>query len=378
MVEARDSSIVQSNHAYIDGKLRPASILLDAGGRVARIDPAPATAGASVAIYPAPLDLHLHGCGGRSVAPIDAPDDLDVALGAACRSEPLWSADASGAQPYSYLATLPVPSDPPQDIAQHVEEAVSQLARQPAGRCEGIRIEGLFLNPERAGVWPPAGFRAPDIALFDEIMAVCRTAGVPLRILDMACELPGALALIEHAVAAGVVISLAHTDATYEQAQRGIDAGARLATHLFNAMRPLHHREPGVVGAVLDDRRVRVELICDGVHVHPAMMRLVTRAIEPTRVVLISDASPFAACTPGEYEWNGMRIHHHGDRLIDDAGALAGSAITLAAAPRTLQGHGLGDVYAACSVHPRMVLDPARSNGLQVGDDLWFVPHEAQ
>src|SRR5690606_21811708 len=135
--------------------------------------------------------------------------------------------------------------------------------------CRGLRIEGLFLNPRRAGVWPPETFRDPDPALLEQLHAAALDAGTPLLVIDVAPELPGALEFIARARELGIVASLAHTDATWDEAGAAIDAGATLATHTWNAMRQVAHRDPGVVAAALTDPRVTCELICDGVHLHP-------------------------------------------------------------------------------------------------------------
>ncbi|MBC7644675.1 MAG: N-acetylglucosamine-6-phosphate deacetylase, partial [Thermoleophilia bacterium] len=207
----------------------------------------------------------------------------------------------------------------------------------------------------------------------DELIDNCDAAGTALRIIDVAPELHGAVDLIAHAVSRGVVVSLAHTDATYEQAIAGIDAGATLATHLFNAMRPVHHREPGVVTAALTDDRVTCELILDGHHVHPAVVSMAHRCAGAPRNAAISDASPVAGLGDGVHTWGGMTVNSHNGELTDNAGRLAGAGCLLDTAAATLYraGASVTATLLALSVTPLRVLDPSRSSGLQVGDQIW-------
>jgi N-acetylglucosamine-6-phosphate deacetylase len=168
-----------------------------------------------------------------------------------------------------------------------VEAALHALAARPPDPCGafplGLHVEGPFISPARRGAHEERHLRTPDL---DEI-ASWVAAGA--RIVTIAPELPGAVAAIERIVAAGAVASIGHTDADDRTAIGAVEAGARYATHLFNAMPPLHHRAPGAVGALLDDDRVTIGLIADGVHVDPLIMRLVAR-LAPSRVSLVSDA----------------------------------------------------------------------------------------
>jgi N-acetylglucosamine-6-phosphate deacetylase len=166
----------------------------------------------------------------------------------------------------------------------------------------------------------------------------------PPRLITLAPELPGALEVVARAAAAGVVVSLGHTGATYEQARTAFAAGASHLTHCFNAMAPLHHREPGVIGATLDDPRVTVEVIADGVHVHPSAVRLLWRAAGPERVCLVSDAVDVSL--PGSAAAE-----------LDD-GTLAGSRIGLDGAVRNLVGWGvpLADALTMATASPARVV----------------------
>jgi N-acetylglucosamine-6-phosphate deacetylase len=371
MSPAPDTKIhVHSRRVVLDGVASSANLTLDADGLVLAIDAAgddgDATDVGDALVVPAPFDLHFHGAGGIVVPPDGDPCEIDAAL----------VPHAMGADRTDWLATLPVPQLPVPDPVEHLAASAERIAAAgPASGCRGLRIEGLFLNTSRAGVWPPETFHAPDPSLLESLHDAARDAGSQLRIIDVAPELDGALELIARARELGIVASLAHTDATWEQARAAIDAGATLATHTWNAMRPTSHRDPGVIAAVLADPRVTCELICDGVHLHPGTIALSIAACGPGRWLAVSDASPFAGCAPGEYEWAGTTVTHDGHALRDPAGRLAGSASLLDTAVATLLRAGVEEVDAALAIGavPRRVLDPTRSLGLQVGDPVWIV-----
>jgi N-acetylglucosamine-6-phosphate deacetylase len=242
-------------------------------------------------------------------------------------------------------------------------------ARDVAGaRMPGLHLEGPLLSPGRAGA-----HRAVEIAgasaTLDDALDDLLDAGV-VRLVTLAPERPGALALIHRLRQAGVTVSLGHTDATFDQAVAGIDAGATLVTHLFNAMSPLHHRAPGVVGAARADDRVTVMLIPDGVHAHPAALNVALRSKGPERVVLVTDAIAAAGAPPGRYALAGLEVISDGQsaRLAD--GTLAGSTLTLDRAVRmmaSLAGARLEDALAMASTVPAAALGLRDVGRLAVG-----------
>ena len=384
---------VHSTAVVLDGEPREAIVGLTVDARGVHratsiiptedVDVVGVTALGDAIVAPAPLDLHFHGAGGHVVPPGGATADIDHTL----RVEAARHAHiAAGVPAYEWVATLPIPGiDRGRDVLAHVADEVARAARAiTAARtgdgtgCVGLRIEGLFINPARAGVWPPEAFLPPLAEHLDVVARAASDAGTPLVIVDMAAETVApeqAVSCIERARELGIVVSLAHTDATWEQAIAAIDAGATLATHTWNAMRPLTHREPGVVAAVLTDERVTCELICDGVHVHPGTIALTVAATGRDGWVAVSDASPFAGCAPGDYEWAGTTVHHDGTALRDHAGRLAGSASLLWRTLDVLADARLSrfDAVVAMGAAPRRVLDPGRSLGLQVGDPVWVV-----
>ncbi|MCW2928635.1 MAG: putative N-acetylglucosamine-6-phosphate deacetylase [Thermoleophilia bacterium] len=379
---------LESSRVLLDGALVPARVQVRVDehghGIVESIESsgaAPAGAATSTVdvgdsiIAPAPLDLHFHGAGGHVVPPAGEVAAIDAALRGT--SAAMTDPRSGLVTRYAWLATLPIPLRPVPDPAEHLRDAARAIAGAGAGHgCLGLRLEGCFLSPSRAGVWPPETFHDPDPALLDRLADAALDGGTPLRIIDVAPELPGAAELIAHARARGIIVSLAHTDATWEEALDGIDAGATMATHTWNAMRPVAHRDPGVVAASIVDPRVTCELICDGVHLHPGTVALTVAASrERGEWVAISDASPFAGCEPGRYEWAGTTVQHDGTALRDPHGNLAGSAALLDAALPVLDGVGIDPVaiVIAMGARPRQLLEPARTLGLQPGDDVWLV-----
>ncbi|MEO8736355.1 MAG: N-acetylglucosamine-6-phosphate deacetylase [Edaphobacter sp.] len=197
----------------------------------------------------------------------------------------------------------------------------------------GIHLEGPFISHAKKGVHPPADILAPDITLFDRFYQAARGH---IRVITMAPEIPGALALIEHAVSLGVRVSIGHTNANSEEAQAAIEAGARSATHTFNAMRPLDHRDPGVIATVLDDDRLFAELICDGIHVAPEMVRLWLKAKGPDRAILITDSMSAAGMSDGTYTLGTFQVEVANGRAMSN-GSLAGSVLTMDRAVANLQ-----------------------------------------
>lgn len=211
-------------------------------------------------------------------------------------------------------------------------------ASAPRAQIAGLHLEGPLLSPARAGAHDRAAIAAADHTLDDVLDELL--ASRALRLMTLAPERPGALARLRRLVEADVVVSLGHTDATYDEMLDGTDAGATLATHLFNAMSPFHHRAPGAVGAALIDERLTVSLIADGVHTHPAALNLVLRAKGAERIVLITDAVAAAGATAGTYGLGGAPIVFDGESARRADGTLAGSTLTMDRAVRGMVAFG--------------------------------------
>ncbi len=203
----------------------------------------------------------------------------------------------------------------------------------------GVHLEGPVLNPQRRGAHNARWLRPPDDP---EVRRLYGDALPHLRLVTLAPELPGSDALTKWLVGRGVVVALGHSEATYEQAVRAFGQGVRMATHLFNAMRSFHHREPGAVGAALDDVRCVCGLIADGVHLHPAALRLAYRLLGPERIALVTDAGAAAGMPRGMYTAGDQPVRVAEDgipRLAD--GTLAGSVLRMDQAVTNLVAWGI-------------------------------------
>jgi N-acetylglucosamine-6-phosphate deacetylase len=238
----------------------------------------------------------------------------------------------------------------------------------------GIHLEGPFLSPARCGAHEPSLLMAPDPDVVGRLLTAGRGA---VRMVTLAPELPNATEAVATFRRAGVTVALGHTDATYEQTRAAIDAGATVGTHVFNAMRPLHHREPGPVPALLEDDRVTVELICDGVHVHLAAVRLVLVTAGSHRVALITDAMAATGAGDGDYQLGGttVRVEDGIARVVND-GTIAGSTLTMDRAFRRAVDAGATVEKAAlmCSTTPATTLGMAGQVGsITVGRDADLV-----
>jgi len=194
------------------------------------------------------------------------------------------------------------------------------------GELAGIHLEGPFLAPARRGAHDAGLLRAPEPDVVDRLVSAGPTR---VRMVTLAPEQPAAIDAIRRLVDFGVVVAVGHTDATYDQTRAAIDAGAAVGTHLFNAMRPVLHREPGPVPALLEDDRVTVELICDGVHLHPATIRWVLRTASAQRVALVTDAMAAAGIGDGDYVLGHLSVRVRDGVARQPDGTIAGSTLTM-------------------------------------------------
>lgn len=217
--------------------------------------------------------------------------------------------------------------------------ALAAAAEHPpeGARPAGIHLEGPFLNPARRGMQVPEHMRPPDDAAVD---ALLEAGHGQVRQVTLAPELPGGLEAVRRLAARGVVVALAHSDASFEQAVAAAEAGARHVTHCFNAMRPLHHREPGLAGAALALPGLTAEVIADGVHVHPAMLRVLWRARGWRRLAVVTDAMPGAGAPEGRYRFGGQDVTVRGGAARLHDGTLAGSVLTMDRAVATMVAAG--------------------------------------
>ncbi|TDE28687.1 N-acetylglucosamine-6-phosphate deacetylase [Nonomuraea mesophila] len=256
------------------------------------------------------------------------------------------------------------------DSPERLVRAASALAELcEEGLLAGIHFEGPYISRARCGAHDPTLLREPSPQEFAELVKAGRGH---VRMVTIAPELPGALDTIRLAVSEGVLAAVGHSDAGYEQTIDGIEAGASVATHLYNAMAPLGHRAPGPIAALLDDERVTTELINDGVHVHPAMLRLACEVAGPGRTALITDAMSATGLGDGDYVLGsmGVRVHDGVARLVE-GGSIAGSTLTMDVAFRRSVrevGMSLPDAVQVASLTPARVLGLAdRIGSIAVG-----------
>jgi N-acetylglucosamine-6-phosphate deacetylase len=293
-----------------------------------------APAGAGIAV-PGFVDLQVNGFGGVDF--LDADAEGYRRAGAALLETGVTA----------YLPTLI--TSPEEQLVQAMRE-VPVDGRRP--RVLGVHLEGPFLSPARLGTHAAASRRDPDRALLERLLA----AG-PVRMMTLAPELPGADALVDALHAHGVVVSLGHSDATAAEASAAFDRGVRTVTHLFNAMRPFRHRDPGLAGAALARDDVVVQVIVDGIHLADETAQVVWRAAGG-RLALVTDAITAAGLSDGSFSFGDLDISVHDGAVRGPDGVLAGSVLTMVEAVRNL--HALGvplvDAVAAAGAVPAAVL----------------------
>jgi N-acetylglucosamine-6-phosphate deacetylase len=306
-------------------------------------------------VLPGFVDMHVHGGGGTSFTEGSSHDATNAVE---------FHRHHGTTNLVASLVTAP--------LADLEARAAMLAGLADEGVIAGVHLEGPFLSPVRRGAQDSRHMLAPDVAVFERLHAAARGH---LRVLTLAPELPGAIPVIEAAARAGVTVAVGHTDATADVTSAAIDAGATHATHLFNGMRPPHHREPGAAVALLDRDEVSCEVIADGVHLHDMTIRLAARAAGPGRLVLITDAMAAAGMPDASYQLGSMRVNVTGGvaRLAADpgqagdhgqaddtvnAGAIAGSTATMAGVVRHALAAGLPvtEVAAAASTTPARVL----------------------
>lgn len=304
-------------------------------------------------VAPGFVDMHVHGGGGAS---FDA--------GTANAADTVVRAHRAHGTT-SMVASLVT------DTHEVMVGAVKELSLLvDDGQLAGIHLEGPWLSPQRSGAHQPGSLTDPDPASVDSLLAAGDGC---VRMVTLAPELPGGLDAVAQLAGAGVVVAIGHTDATYDIARRALDGGASVGTHLFNAMRPLHHREPGPVGALLDSD-ADVELIADGVHLHPSVLRTALHA-KRGRSVLVTDAMAAAAAVDGDYRLGQMAVEVRDGvaRLAGEragAGAIAGSTLTMDAAVRYCVREAdidLLDAITASTATPARVLGLADVGALEAG-----------
>jgi N-acetylglucosamine-6-phosphate deacetylase len=351
-VDHKDSSMLITADTVVTGRelMRPGWIDVDRGlvrAEGAGDPPRPADLDlGAVTVVPGFVDMHVHGGGGAAFPTAD-PADTATAVDLHRRhGTTTMIASLVTARPAELLAQVRV-------IAEQVQSGV----------VAGIHLEGPWLAAERCGAHQLSALRDPDPAELDRILVA---GGGTIRMVTLAPERSGGLAAIRRILDGGAVAAVGHTEATYAQAREAVDAGATVATHLFNAMRPVHHREPGPVLALVEDPRVTVELITDGVHLHPALYRDVSRSAGPDRVALVTDAMAAAGMADGAYRLGSLAVDVVGGvARVAGTDTIAGSTATMDQVFRYAVAHsGLPLDDALLAAVRQSSVNPARALGL--------------
>ena len=322
-------------------------------------------------LAPGFVDIHIHGGAGIDV--------MRASHGELPRlNQFLATHGVTGYFPTTVAAPLDQTCTALQRMADAIESA--QTSR-PSGddvqaRPLGIHLEGPFLSHKRRGVHPPENLVEPTLDIFDRIWQAARGH---VRMMTIAPELPGALEVITEAARRNVCVSIGHSDAVMEQARAAVKAGARHATHTFNAMRPLDHREPGILGEALTSDELTADIIVDGIHVAPEIVKLFLQAKGIDRAVLITDATAAAGMPDGDYELGPIPVQVEDGRCTirgESDGRLAGSVLTMDRAVRnvtTFADWSLRDAVRSASMNPARVAGLVQHGQLTPGAEANLV-----
>ena len=312
-------------------------------------------------LAPGFVDIHIHGGAGHDV--------MEAGAGALPPVERLLA--SHGVSSY-FPTTVTAPLDATLSALARLADAIEAAEQNPQlephngelrARPLGIHLEGPFISHKRRGVHPPESLLAPSPAAFDRFWQAARGH---IRVLTIAPELPGALEVITLAAGRGVCVSLGHSNADLDAARAGFAAGARHATHTFNAMRPLDHRDPGILGEVLTDSRLSAEIIADGIHVDPVIVQLFLKAKGPEAAVLITDATAATGMPDGRYHLGSLEVEVKDGRCMVGE-SLAGSVLTLDRAVRNVMQFAQWDLQQAVRL---ATLNPARVAGVKDGGSV--------
>ncbi|GED57647.1 N-acetylglucosamine-6-phosphate deacetylase [Brevibacillus formosus] len=294
-------------------------------------------------ICPGFVDMHMHGIDGYDTMD-GTPESIQAISTALARHGVTSFLATTMTAPYAQLEQVLV------NIAQYSREGL------PGAQAIGIHLEGPWINPRYKGAQKEENIAIPKL---DAVQKLYGLSEGLIKVVTIAPEQPEALEAIAWLKERDVIVSAGHTGATFAQATEAVDAGVRHFTHCFNAMTGLHHREPGVVGAAMYHEQLSTELIADGIHVHPAVMKILYRVKTAERLALVSDSMRAAAMGEGTYDLGGQEVHVHDNQAKLADGTLAGSILTLNRAVGnmvTLSGVSLSDAVEMASLTPASIL----------------------
>lgn len=308
-------------------------------------------------LAPGFVDIHIHGGAG-----------LDVMLASTEEMPSLGKFLARHGVTGYFPTTVAAPVDQTCSALERLADAIEASASAPqndnvVARPLGIHLEGPFLSHQRRGVHSPENLLEPTVEIFNRLWQAARGR---VSVMTIAPEIPGAMDVIAEAARRNVCVSIGHSDAEMSVAREAANRGARHATHTFNAMRPLDHRDPGIIAEVLTDDRLTADIIVDGIHVDPAMVKLFLRSKGIERAVLITDATAATGMPNGRYQLGPMLVEVKDGRCTMD-GKLAGSVLTMDSAVRNVSefgGWGLRDSVRAATFNPARVVGMEQRHGV--------------
>ncbi len=316
----------------------------------------------SYKVIPGAIDVHIHGANNA-----DAMDGTAEALKTMARTLPKEGTT-------SFLATTMTQSN--EAVEKALRNAGTYIEEQTDADAEvvGIHLEGPFISPKRAGAQPPTHIQDPNVTLFQEWQ---KAAGGHIKLVTLAPEQPNGLALTSYLKETNVVASIGHSDSTYDQVGEAIEAGASHITHLYNGMRGLHHREPGVLGAAYLRDELFVELITDGIHCRPEMVKLAYDQITSERMILITDSLRAKWLKNGTYDLGGQPVHVNDTTATLADGTLAGSILKMNDAIKNTMSFtncSLEDIVKMTAENPAKQLNLFDTKGsLKIGKDADIV-----
>lgn len=363
------TSITAQRLLTANGCIESPRIIVDDVGMIFAIEPDQHGTD-DITLTPAFFDIHVHGAAGHDV--MEGTPEALRQIGAF-----LATRGVAHYLPTTVTAPLDATLRALEGIADAIETAESDGAA-PIARPVGIHLEGPFISHEKRGVHAARDLQPAKVRIFQQMQQAARGH---IKLMTVAPELPEALELIEYAVAEGTQVSIGHSDATATEARAAIVAGAVSATHTFNAMRRLDHREPGIAGVVLDSGELYAELICDGIHVAPEFVRMWLAAKGEDRAILITDGISATGMPDGNYRLGELEVSVEGSRcllaseLAKGAETLAGSVLTMDRAVARLRrytGATLATAVRLASHNPARMLGLDQLGAIAVGSPANF------
>ena len=342
--------------------------ITEVGSRAAQEQPANTalTDFGDAVLAPGFFDIHMHGGAGLDVMRASAAEL--PRLGAF-----LTTHGVTGYFPTTVAAPIDATCAALECLADAIESATTASSGSAHARPLGIHLEGPFLSHNRRGVHPPEYLVEPTVEIFDRLWQAARGH---VRVLTIAPEIPGAIEVITEAARRNVCVSIGHSDAELPAAGQAVHAGARHATHTFNAMRPLDHRNPGIIGEVLSDDRITADIIADGIHVSPEVVKVFLQAKGQERAVLITDAISATGMPEGRYQLGPIQVDVKDGKCTAN-GSLAGSVLTMDRAVRNVTHFSnwtLRDAVRAATLNPAQAVGMSVTHGvLAAGASADFV-----